>query len=71
MLQLHQTRDSAVLRSRRGIGGPGEAEMAGPKTTYGLEEVRRVATGTQAPGSGHHQGRTGYDRDTGSKRIIS
>lgn len=45
--------------------------MAGPTATHGVEEVRRSATGTQAPGSGHHQGRTGHDRDTGGKYIIS
>lgn len=45
--------------------------MAGPTSTHGVEEVRRSATGTQTPGSGHHQGRTGHDRDTGGKRIIS
>jgi len=44
--------------------------MAGPTTTHGVEEVRHAGTGTQAAGSGHHPGRTGHDRNTGSECIV-
>lgn len=44
--------------------------MAGPTATHGVEEVRRAGTGTQAAGSGHHPGRAGHDRDTGSECIV-
>lgn len=45
--------------------------MAGPTAAHGVEEVRRAGAGTQAAGSGHHQGRAGYDRDTGSECALS
>jgi hypothetical protein len=67
ILQLHQTRDGAVLRGRREIGGSREAEMAGSTTTHGIEEVRCVGSGTSPAGSGYHQRCTGHDGDAGSE----
>lgn len=66
-MQLHQARDGAILRRRRGIGDSGEAEMAGPTATHGVKDVRRAGSGTPATGSRYYQGRTRYHRDAGSE----